>query len=403
MEEVPIIDNNEIKNHILKTVNYIKEHGKSFEDELRLDEKFSFVNPDNEYHKYYQCMLDKNLNDHKLEQNAKEGKQTIEEEDNISVDELNDNKVEVPNEPHPFFFSNYDTNLKPKSFEILKLTAQFVVCNEDINYLEKLKTKYIDNPQFAFLNENHDLNKTFNVFVNQYKEILNNKIVKPLMFGNNLKGIDFKRTVLERSFKRAEYLEYQAELGQKFQKEKNLLDIEYAAINWTKFKVLTAFSLDDPNTLDKDNVDEYNKPINLQGLKLKEISKNENTTLIYFQSIEPINKKEELEVSKQGKHTKRKMKVKAAGETRNKKLKSKQNTEVNDSDIKDNRNKSGHYIECPITKKMVPVAQFDRYLQTLLGDPKYKEERTKFEQKHKMTNLTDAEAYENIKKMARKD
>ena len=80
------------------------------------------------------------------------------------------------------------------------------------------------------------------------------------------------------------------------------------------------------------------------------------------------------------------MKIRAAGETRTKR-------DIAQTENGDKR------IKCPITGKLIPESQFDTHLKVLLSDPMYKEERKKYEDKHKLTNLSSTEVYENIKKL----
>lgn len=272
-------------------------------------------------------------------------------------------KTSVPKEPYPFSFISYDKNLSPRDLEIIKAAAAFCVANEDLNYLEKMKEQFSSNAQFGFLNPDHSLNETFIQFMNQYKQVKQNTSDPPEF---DYLNEDYKSVFLRRSFQRAEYKEYAKELEHEKKKATRLQKIQFSAYDWTNFKIVRTLELSDTE----------NEPLNFTELSLKKINKTSELPL--FKDNEPLLN---VETSKT-----RKRKVKAAGETRIKKRKA---------------GETKKEIQCPITNKMVPEDKFDRHLQILLGDPHYKTEREKYKAKHKLTNLSSDQVFENIKNIAR--
>lgn len=333
-EEIPIPEDKSLKENIIKTASYVRQHGHPFIEKLKNDDRFSFTNPEDIYYQYFQYIL------------------------NNSTD-----KFVAPKEPYQFSFTNYDRNLPPRDLEIIKTAAAFCVANEDLNYLEKMREQFVRNPQFGFLNPDHPLNETFIQFINQYKQVKQNTSTPPAFDYSNK---DYKSLVLRRCFQRAEYEEYAKELEDEKKQASWLQKIQFSAYDWTSFKVV--------HTIELSNTD--NEPLNFDELSLRRINKTSEIPL--------FNGEESSTNTEATKNKKRK--VKAAGETRMKKRKAGDNNKE---------------IQCPITHNMIPEDKFDKHLQILLGDPHYKTEREKYKEKHKLTNLSSNEVFENIKNIAR--
>ena len=354
---------------ILETVAYIKKNGIYLEEKLRNDPKFSFVNPNDEFYDFYQDQLNDS------------GVVTIDNENSRNNDDNDTSrspKSKEPIEPYPFSFISYDKNITRKDLEIIKVAAAFCVANKDSSYLEKMRLRFDGDSKLKFLDPSHVLNGVFIQFLNQYKQVKRNILGPPMFYPN--KNEDFKYTILRRSFQRAEYEEYKKELQDENHRALKLLKVQFAAFDWTHFKVLDKITLpaNDETELD------IPQPLDFSQLSVKRIDQRPEIHL--FKNETDVKEKENGE-SKRGKR-----KMKAAGETRLKK----RNTSPSTSE-----NVKKQFIECPISHKMIPETKFDKHLQILLGDPHYKSEKEKYEAKHKLTNLTSNEVYENIKKIAR--
>ncbi|CAR27488.1 hypothetical protein ZYGR_0I07630 [Zygosaccharomyces rouxii] len=269
----------------------------------------------------------------------------------------------LPREPYPFSFTSYDKNLSPRDLEIIKAAAAFCVANEDLNYLDKMRQQFGSNPQFGFLNPDHSLNETFIHFMNQYKQVKKNTLDPPAF---DYLNEDYKSVILRRSFQRAEYREYAKELENEKKQVSRLQKIQFSAYDWTNFKVVHTLTLSNTS----------NEPLNFAELSLRRINKTSEIPLFSGKEFST-----NTETTKN-----RKRKVKAAGETRIKRRRADENSRD---------------IQCPITHKMIPEDKFDRHLQILLGDPHYKTEREKYKAKHRLTNLSSDEVFENIKNIAR--
>lgn len=345
---------------ILKTAKYVAENGASFEKKLRDDPRFSFVNPGNSHYELYERMLvDEQRSGTKNNEAFLQDKDT------------------KPQEPYPFSFMSYAKKLTKRDLEIIKLSAAYCVVNEDIDYMEKMRNQFKEDELFGFLSPDHALNSTFIHFMNQYRKVKSGELGPPFF---ELRNEDFKYKILHRSFERAEFNEYSKELKNEKQRAMHMQKVQFAAFDWTQFKVVDKFT-----PLSSDDTD-VPKPLDFNQLAVKRLGSAGGLDI-----FDKVHEQQQTS-SKESEGKSRKRKVKAAGETRLKR-RNIGSSMRNTSDIK--------YIECPISHKMVPEDKFDKHLQILLTDPHYKLEREKYEAKHKLSNLSSTEVFENVKRIAR--
>lgn len=270
---------------------------------------------------------------------------------------------EPPKEPYPFVFSTYNDKLNLKDLEIIKATARFCVLNGSEEFLNQIKLKYGDDPKFAFLRTNHTLNSVLTDFMNQYEQILSKEFGPSTQFSGPLKA-----SLMVRAFKRAEFRELQEELNMRMRETNKRTRLRFASYDWSKFEIRSTVKL-------SENLGDLPECLSFQDIKESVLSRS--NTLFEEISNEPSGIRSK---KKKG------MNIRAAGETR---LKRKlDQVTVREAEIK-----------CPITGKMIPESQFDKHLKILLSDPSYKEERERFEMKHRLTNLSTSEVYENVKNL----
>lgn len=348
-----------IRDTIIKTAKYVADSGTDLEGELRDDPRFSFINPTNPNYGIYKQALSE-------EAAARSG------------GSAQDNKgVSKPQEPYPFSFVTYSKNLTQRDLEIIKLSAAYCVANEDSEYLEKMRNQFGEDDLFGFLRPEHALNGTFVQFMNQYKQVKSGELGPPFF---ELKNEDFKHKILHRSFERAQFNEYSKELRSEKEKAKHLEKVQFSAFPWTEFKVVTKYII--PTS---DDV-ELPEPLDFRQLAVERLGSESAPDI--FDRAEEQKRASGKDI--EGKSRKRK--VKAAGQTR---MKKRNVEETSKESIKTK------YIECPISHKNIPEDKFDKHLQVLLVDPHYKAEREKYEAKHKLSNLSSAEVYENVKRLAK--
>lgn len=350
-------DEESVRETIRKTARYVVENGSSLEEKLTHDPRFSFVIPGNDNFSLYQEIL-REESDSRVSE--------VESSEQVGRNQL-------PKEPYLLSFSNYDENITQRDLEIIKLAAVYSVANENTNFLDKMRDKFGDDQLFGFLDPDHTLYNTFIQFVNQYKQVKNNVLGSPFL---ELKNGDYKFEILQRSFQRAEFNVYSKESRAKKDKVLHLQKIQFSAFDWTNFKVVDTVEL---STSDSGELPD---PLDFNQLALKSLEKPGMVSI--------FDRLEEQETKKGPKSKKRKLK--AAGSTR---LKMRQT--ASDASTKGDV----RYIKCPITQKMIAEDKFDKHLQVLLVDPHYKVEREKFEAKHKLSNLSSTDVYENIKRVAK--
>lgn len=353
---------NDTENSLLETISktsrYVAENGVSLEEKLKEDARFSFVNPEDPHHHIYQRMLQD-------EQNIRLTGVTMVE------------KNPEPQEPYAFSFMSYAKKLTQRDLEIIKLSAAYCAANEDIDYLEKMRQKFGEDDLFGFLKPSHALNETFVHFLNQYKKVKSGQLGPPYF---ELKNEDFKYRILHRGFERAKFDEYSKELKSEKKRNLHLQKVQFAAFDWTKFKIVHEY------TIPTSDSPETSEPLDFGQLALRRLGSADGSDI-----FEKIQEQEQAQDKATGSKS-RKRKVRAAGETRLKR----RNIGESAKSMASNK-----FIECPISHKMIPEEKFDKHLQVLLVDPHYKVEREKYEAKHKLSNLSSNEVYENVKRIAK--
>lgn len=334
---------------IWKTVEYVIRNGATYEEKLK-SQDIGFTQPGNKYNDYYAFLLE----------HQRSRQDTL-----VSTKNELDRK---PSEPYPFVYSTYRNDIGQKDLELIKAAAHFCVINNDINYLEKLRERYAEDPRFAFLRLDHSLNSVLTDFINQYEQILSEEY-GPIV---RLEG-PLQSTILRRAFQKAEYMELQDELKQKMKADIKTSRIRFSAYEWEKFELVGTVTISE-----EENLEQLPEALNFDILKATKLTNDVD-----------IFKTEDVSAAAQ-KRKRKNMNIRKAGETRLKKKSGLSNT-------------SEHMLKCPITGRLVPEPDFDSHLKILLSDPECKEVRDKYESKHKLTNLSTSEVYENIKRIVSQD
>ncbi|KAG0672480.1 SF3a splicing factor complex subunit [Maudiozyma exigua] len=294
---------NELRESIQHTADYVKQHGVKLEESLLKESgnKFSFLNPNDENYKYYISLRD--------------SRQIR-------------NEQSIPEKPSPYLFSNYNDNdlIMRIDLQIIKKTAAFVVsATYEANDKEEksldpiinsIIEKFPNDETFNFLKKDNKLNGLFLEFVKQMKLVAQSKKVD-IVAQNNL---------LERIFKRVKYQEY---LDQTTNDENILmksLKIRFAAIKWLDAinKDSTVIKLDqwyDIQESKDDGIINFKEPLNFKDLFQQSVSK-EITRKALNSYFSTVSKEEEpIESTKISIKKQKKRIVKEEGETRLKRRK----------------------------------------------------------------------------------
>lgn len=331
-----------IKNIIHKTVQYIRRNGPEFEQKVReSNSKFTFLKDTDPYNSYYKFSLENLPN----EDEADQLEQKLEKVE--PVDELE------------FFMRDFPT-ISVKDLEIVQLTAQYVAQHGETNGILAIKQKYMNEPLlFAFTLPNHKWYPLFASLVKQYKLVIERKY-KVLSVHD----------MLERCKQRALYEESQRTKEDSKKRLEEAKRLKFASVDWNDFVVVETITFDEV-----DLVAELALPVTIEELQLRSLdTKSKELTM-----VTPSN----VSSGPPG------MKIREAGTTR----------------IKQQRpmphSTGGKLIQCPISGKMIPEKDFERHIQILLRDPKYSEEKKRYEEKIKnnSSNLSVEEVALNIKNL----
>ena len=352
------------RDNILKTAEYVKQYGRSFEEKLlnRSDEKFAFLRPEHEYHAFYESLFrlgddsmgsvgNNDERDNNESEKSKNRNQKNKDKNKNTVEkgrEKNSGSYYKPARPKQLVFSSYDSNdVSSQALQIIQRTAEFCArstfCSNNNSsggsIIDLLRTKSKDDDTFDFLNPEHRLNNLFTNFLNQYKRILSHTN------NTNQRPPPPQTKFLETCFKRAQYNEYMKYLSSRNTEIKRLYAIRFAAINWAN-----VYGDDDRDS--KSNSDRRRViPMNLwekhskdskipastalymKPLDFKQLSKKNISTSLVKRSIEKYFREGSLNIeqnegvtsrdNKKEKKRKGKFVVKEAGESRLKRKKQK--------------------------------------------------------------------------------
>jgi len=356
-----------IKEIILKTATYVHRNGKEFETKIRENEsnnnKFTFVNETDPYNKYYNFVME-NIETFIEVSEGDKGK------DGAGADDAEETKQESVEPPLELDFITELPPITSKDLEIIKLTALFVAKNGE-NYINQIKNKYKDQTaQFSFLNDTHSFHQLFLNFLKQYRKLINDK-----------EEIDLDHDVLAESYKRAKFNEAHKVNSAKLKEIEDAKKLKYASIDWQDFILVETIDI-----TDIDSHTEFPLPLTIADLQYRSLEQKSQELSMPTLTPISVSASETPEPTSTIANGAKPMKIRSYGETRLKHAKQQQS-------------QGEKLIECPITGKLIPESGFERHIQILLRDPKYKQEKINYENKIKNTNLTTSEAVQNIKNL----
>lgn len=228
----------EIRNVLEKTAGYVARNGFVFEDRIREKErqnpKFSFLNPSDAYHPYYQWRLNE----------IKAGRGTDIAAGRAGEAHSVPAKAQGPPKPPDFQFSARMPRINQKDLDVIRLAALFVAKNGR-QFMTQLAQREAGNPQFQFLIPNHTFHNFFQHIVDQYTTLL-----RASGLGGEGGKLQTERTtelesntkdkfgILNRAKQRAEYTKYQEAERQKKEEAEEKEKVEFAQIDWGDFVVV---------------------------------------------------------------------------------------------------------------------------------------------------------------------
>ncbi|KAJ4322008.1 SF3a splicing factor complex subunit, partial [Fusarium piperis] len=235
----------EIRNVLEKTAGYVARNGAVFEDRIRDKErsnpKFSFLNPSDAYHPFYQWRLEE----------VKNGRGTAIAAGRVGEAAPPPPKPQGPPKPADFQFSARMPRINQKDLDVIRLTALFVAKNGR-QFMTQLAQREAGNPQFQFLIPNHTFHNFFQHIIDQYTTLLRASGLS----GEGGKAqeertkeleanIQERFHVLNRAKQRAEYAKHQEAERQKKEEEEEKQKAEFAQIDWGDFVVVETITFND--------------------------------------------------------------------------------------------------------------------------------------------------------------
>jgi splicing factor 3A subunit 1 len=225
------------------------------------------------------------------------------------------------------------TNLTAAQVETIKLVAQFITLDESKNFLQNLTIREWNNPTFAFLQPRHAHFAYFSALADCYKYIVQAALKK---------GFKAKSSLQEYLDLAAYRAEYQLDAAER--KQGDAEDDEANAIDWHDFVLVETIEF---------AKDERVQPL-VMPLEVDEMQESDDDedgeTIRVVPNYTP--------------------KVVASGQT----------------------SISQTHVIDPITGKSVPAAQTSEHMRIQLLDPKWAEEKKKFQEKQKESNLVAGDA-----------
>lgn len=357
---------------ISKTAGYVKRNGSSFETRIKTKEqqnaKFSFLQDQDPYNAYYKWSLSEPQSN---------------TSSNLKSESSTKTEKGIP-KPRGLSFIPPNIPVSLVDAEIIKTTAFFVAKNGK-SYIAALKKHVELDSQFEFLNERNSLNKLFFAYVAQFVLLINKPEATVEKFEENCK--DFT-VLLDSAFQRAEYDKKQENEQKSAQSQLEKERLDYASIDWQDFFVAETIEF---TAIDK--VSELPLPLNIVDLQYRSLRDKAASGLL--EEAPPDYEPEKVEQSsglpsereiRTPKTQPKGMKVRSAGETR----------------IRRNQTNSEKMLTCPLTGRAIPASKFQQHITILLRDPKYKEEKKRYEAKTRGSNLTTDQVYENMKNLVEK-
>lgn len=404
-----IIPPPEVRTIIEKTAGYVARNGPSFEQRIKTKEskssKFGFLLDEDPYNGYYQKILD-DIKQGKFQgESAKNDSKKTNSTDQHGADleQASDRaRAAVENvQPLRFLLDRKSMKISPLDLKVIKLVAQFVAVNGEsfIKELNKKRSNSVEmSAQLGFLDTKHSMHGIYEFYLAGYKEILerDEHIMQDITSFNQTEFLD-------RCYLRAEHNK-KLDMEKQSKTEANERERKYyASIDWDDFSVVETVEF-----TDLDEVAELAVPLNRNELQFRSLVQKQASSMIE-EAPPDYEEAERKPVNINANHSNKPhpkprrpvpkgMKILSAGKSR---LQAEQSRQSNGQVDPETGEK---LLKCPLTGKLIPESKFAKHISILLMDPRYKDEKRRYESKFKYgSNLTSREVYENIQAMVEDD
>ncbi|KAI5463989.1 Pre-mRNA splicing factor PRP21 like protein-domain-containing protein [Mariannaea sp. PMI_226] len=442
----------EIRNVLEKTAGYVARNGFVFEDRIREKErqnpKFSFLNPSDAYHPYYQWRLEE----------IKAGRGTAIAAGRAAEAPAPPPKPQGPPKPVDFQFSARMPRINQKDLDVIRLAALFVAKNGR-QFMTQLAQREAANPQFQFLIPNHTFHNFFQHIVDQYTLLLRasglggegGKIQEERM-AELEKNLEDKFAILTRAKQRAEYAKYQESERQKKEEEEEKEKVEFAQIDWGDFVVVETIAFNDnddqtnlppPTSLSElqyASLEDRNKASISSNLRIEEAMPGEETNYnaspavpqpsfplpvhpglapqpqsVYQPQMSPSaqavpagpqqpqrsaqEEEEERRIQERMEQQARKQQAHTEARGGGAPMKIRENYVPRAA--QKNASKQGTQMAlCPNCKQQIPMNELEAHMRIELLDPSWKEQKAKADARYATTSLAHVDVANNLKRLA---
>lgn len=432
----------EIRNILEKTAGYVARNGAVFEDRIRDKEqtnsKFSFLNPEDAYHGYYQWRLTE----------VRAGRGTDVAAGRAGEAAKEPEKPKGPPKPPDFQFSARMPRINQKDLDIIRLTALFVAKNGR-QFMTQLAQREGGNPQFQFLIPNHTFHNFFQHIIDQYTKLLRagglggegGKLQEEQM-AELEKNIADKFYVLTRARQRGEYIKFQEKEKAQKEEQEQEAKAEFARIDWGDFVVVETI-----NFTDGDETANLPPPTNLSELQYASLEDRNKASISANLRIEEAMPGEELEQngysaaapasapayplpaypgyaqhhnqahyppqipqppqkSAQELDEERRIQERAEAQARMQQAQNVARGGAPPMKIRENyvpgaqKAKKVQTAMCPNCKQQIPINEMEEHMRIELLDPRWKEQKSKADARHAPSNMSQVDVANNLKRLA---
>ncbi|KAL6917489.1 hypothetical protein ACHAPO_000687 [Fusarium lateritium] len=435
----------EIRNVLEKTAGYVARNGAVFEDRIRDKErsnpKFSFLNPSDAYHPFYQWRLDE----------VRSGRGTAIAAGRANEPAAEPLKPQGPPKPIDFYFSARTPRIARKDLDVIQLAALFVAKNGR-QFMTQLAQREAGNPQFSFLIPNHTLHNFFQHIVDQYTTLLRASGLSGE--GGKLQeervreleaNIKDKFLVLNRARQRAEYAKFVESERQKKEEEEEKQKEEFAQIDWSDFVVVETITFNEaddhanlpPPTnlsdLQYASLEDRNNASISASFRIEEAMPDEDTSYNAYPNqpgaypiapqqpayqpaqmpppMQPYaHHPQQTQRSAQEEEEERRIQERAEQQARKQHATAEARGGAPPMKIKENyvpraaqkaANRQGAQMAlCPNCKQQIPMNELEAHMRIELLDPSWKEQKAKADSRYASTNISHVDVANNLKRLA---
>ncbi|XWW94272.1 hypothetical protein V2A60_002215 [Cordyceps javanica] len=430
----------EIRNILEKTAGYVARNGAVFEDRIRDKEqtnpKFSFLNPEDAYHGYYQWRLTE----------VRAGRGTDVAAGRAGEAAKEPEKPQGPPQPPEFQFSARMPRINQKDLDIIRLTALFVAKNGR-QFMTQLAQRESGNPQFQFLIPNHTFHNFFQRIIDQYTTLLRagglggeGGKLQEEQIAELEKNIADKFYVLTRAKQRGEYIKFQEQEKAKREEAEEEAKAEFARIDWGDFVVVETITF-----ADSDETANLPPPTNLSELQYASLEDRNKASISANLRIEEAMPGEEIDQngyaavaptpgyqlpahpgyaqshnqaqyapqlpqppqkSAQELEEERRIQERAEAQARMHQAQNVARGGAPAMKIRENyvpgaqKAKKVQTAMCPNCKQQIPINEMEEHMRIELLDPRWKEQKSKADARHAPSNMSQVDVANNLKRLA---